>query len=321
MGTTITGRYHYEYPDRPCVYKLENKINGKVYIGSTIKPEQRMLQHRSAGLRYGETEASKMYTNHKLYSAIHDYGWDNFIFEIIEDVPNPSTYDDGVNDILAVAEQNWIDFYISEIGFDNMYNNEPVVMAPKRLSAEHKLKISEAMIGRTQTNEVKKARGDKVLAVNLFTRTIVLADTGKQLGDYFIGAGLNNGQACGKDIIKNKLKRHQLLFGEWFLYYYDKDKMMTQYDRMDEHGSYGKGQIYYKLLKLLHELDYADWSKLFKIINSSYDTASSDLETRDGNFVIHSRTRGASSEYNPTRNTVAKYNMSIVMAFEKLMNE
>lgn len=196
-----------------------------------------------------------------------------------------------------------------------------VFVPRKRLSDEHRDKLAKASTGRTQSNETKKARGDTVVAVNIFTRTIIIADTGKQLGDYFVGAGLNNFQACNKDIIKNKLKHHQLLFGEWFLYYYNKDKMKDQYDRMYEHGSYVKGQIYYSLLKYLIDTDYADWSMKFRIINTSYDSATSDLEVRNNRVVIHSRRRGASSDYNPTQDIIDKYGMDLLTAFEKLFDE
>lgn len=57
------------------IYKLENKINGKCYIGKSKKPNKRLIQHkRLVGKK-----------RHKLYDAINHYGWDNFEFSIIDE--------------------------------------------------------------------------------------------------------------------------------------------------------------------------------------------------------------------------------------------
>jgi group I intron endonuclease len=58
------------------MYKIGNNLNGKVYIGQTIKPEYRWYQHRS----YAQKE-----NKHKQYihSAMAKYGVDNFTFEVI----------------------------------------------------------------------------------------------------------------------------------------------------------------------------------------------------------------------------------------------
>lgn len=59
------------------VYKITNCINGKIYIGSSIRPDVRWKQHKYA---------SKNINNNKhLYQAMRKYGVNNFIFEIIAD--------------------------------------------------------------------------------------------------------------------------------------------------------------------------------------------------------------------------------------------
>lgn len=57
------------------IYKIENLINGKIYIGQSIDIKQRWRQHRND------------YKNKKslLYSAINKYGIENFLFSIIEE--------------------------------------------------------------------------------------------------------------------------------------------------------------------------------------------------------------------------------------------
>lgn len=59
------------------IYKATNKINGKVYIGQTIRTlEQRKWQHLDAAKNGCKTH---------FYNAIRKYGEENFVFEIIDE--------------------------------------------------------------------------------------------------------------------------------------------------------------------------------------------------------------------------------------------
>ena len=60
------------------VYKITNKVNDKIYIGSSNNVEKRWHQHKIQ-LRAGE------HKNTHLQHAWDLYGEDNFIFEIIEE--------------------------------------------------------------------------------------------------------------------------------------------------------------------------------------------------------------------------------------------
>lgn len=59
------------------IYQIINKINNKIYIGSSIDVEQRWNTHKRE-LR------SKKHHNKNLQNAWHEYGEENFVFEIIE---------------------------------------------------------------------------------------------------------------------------------------------------------------------------------------------------------------------------------------------
>ena len=58
------------------MYKIINQINGKIYIGQTIKPDYRWYQHRSYA---GNNNKHKQY----IHSAMAKYGIENFTFEVI----------------------------------------------------------------------------------------------------------------------------------------------------------------------------------------------------------------------------------------------
>lgn len=64
------------------IYSFTNKINGKIYIGSTINPpEQRYRQHI-----YYASHLEQEKSKYPLYCAIRKYGLENFNFEIIKEV-------------------------------------------------------------------------------------------------------------------------------------------------------------------------------------------------------------------------------------------
>lgn len=88
----------------PYIYKITNKINGKVYIGKTLNSiQKRWREHLNDSKR-------RRYEKRPLYSAINKYGEENFEIEQIEEC----SYD-----ILNERECYWIEYYGS---FKNGYN-------------------------------------------------------------------------------------------------------------------------------------------------------------------------------------------------------
>lgn len=62
------------------IYKITNKLNGKIYIGQTTNPTRRFQEHRAKGYSQEEEKI--------LYKAFDKYGISNFSFEILEEVEN-----------------------------------------------------------------------------------------------------------------------------------------------------------------------------------------------------------------------------------------
>lgn len=90
------------------IYKITNKINGKVYIGQTIRTIQdRWKEH----IRYSfTTEKGKSY-NSILHKAIRKYGVDAFDIEEVEHCDNDSVIE---------REEYWIKYYNSAKGGYNI---------------------------------------------------------------------------------------------------------------------------------------------------------------------------------------------------------
>ena len=77
-----------------CIYKIENRLNNRIYIGSAINFNNRKSKHLFK-LRKG------IHHSPILQNAWNKYGEDNFIFSIIENIL--------VNNHLLVREQYYID--------------------------------------------------------------------------------------------------------------------------------------------------------------------------------------------------------------------
>lgn len=86
------------------IYKIQNLINGKIYIGQSVHIQARFNAHKSEA-RNGNTRP--------LYNTIRKYGVENFSFEVIEECSKEK---------LNEREIYWIKKYDS---FHNGYNLTP----------------------------------------------------------------------------------------------------------------------------------------------------------------------------------------------------
>lgn len=150
-----------EYRGVSGVYKIENRADGKVYIGSAVDIGKRWSVHLHL-LRGG-----KHHSNH-LQSAWNKYGQEVFGFFIIEFVEDKST--------LITREQYWLDFYHSandrlgynicptagsQLGFTHSVETREKISAVQRggkrgpLTDEHKACVAAAHRGVLLTKEHK----------------------------------------------------------------------------------------------------------------------------------------------------------------------
>ena len=86
------------------IYKYENKLNGKIYIGQSNNIEKRYNQHS-----YDSSHSERIHS--VIDRAIAKYGLENFSFEIIEECPVEK---------LDEREIYWIAYYDS---YNNGYNS------------------------------------------------------------------------------------------------------------------------------------------------------------------------------------------------------
>lgn len=111
------------------IYKIQNWIDNKIYIGSSKNIKRRFNAHRSY-LNNG------IHPNDHLQNAWNIYGHEIFVFEILEVC---------VEDKLNTIEQKWIDKFDSSNN-EKGYNLRPTAQESKQ-SEETKRKISIAKKG------------------------------------------------------------------------------------------------------------------------------------------------------------------------------
>lgn len=70
------------------IYKFTNKTNGKVYIGQTNNIEKRKRGHKSESFNPNANGY-----NLPFHCAIRKYGWENFDFEILEEIVDDFSYE------------------------------------------------------------------------------------------------------------------------------------------------------------------------------------------------------------------------------------
>lgn len=108
------------------VYKITNRINGKCYIGSSIRVEKRWREHKNNA--FNSNSPSYKYP---LQCAIRKYGLENFLFEILND--NLNSFEE-----MEQYEYEMILYYNS---YKNGYNQTLNTVRDKYESIIHRAKL------------------------------------------------------------------------------------------------------------------------------------------------------------------------------------
>lgn len=151
------------------IYQIQNKVNNKIYIGSSIDIEQRWKTHRSE-------LKSKHHHNSNLQNAWHEYGEENFVFEIIEIVEDKNN--------LIDREQHYMDLttcYDINIG----YNINPTAGNCLGVKRTEKEKIWLSRISSGEKSHFAKITEKDAISI---CKRIVSGETIRSIAkDYSIG--------------------------------------------------------------------------------------------------------------------------------------
>ena len=91
------------------IYKYENQVNHKVYIGQTIDLAARKASHISK---------ARTVKNNKFYNAVRKYGWDSFDYSVIAQVEAEDIKE--LSSLLDSLEEQYVEQYDS---YENGYNS------------------------------------------------------------------------------------------------------------------------------------------------------------------------------------------------------
>ena len=126
------------------IYKISNSINDKVYIGNTsYNLSKRWAEH----LHDSKSDRCK---HRPLYSAINEYGKENFIIELIEECSS---------DIAPDRERYWISFYDS---YKNGYNDTFGGLGKNRINYDDVIDIYGKTHNQTETAKILNISQDSV---------------------------------------------------------------------------------------------------------------------------------------------------------------
>lgn len=130
------------------IYKFENLINHKIYIGQSTQLEERYKQHKSKSNTVDK----------RFYDAVRKYGWDNFSYEILE-----YCQPEELND----REVYYVSYYDS---YNNGYNATP---GGDNIGKHASISVQQySLSGKfiKEYNSMKEASKATGVSVNMLTR-------------------------------------------------------------------------------------------------------------------------------------------------------
>lgn len=133
------------------IYKITNKINGKVYIGQTINLNDRWKHYRNLHCK----------SQPKIYNALKKYGVDSFLFTVIDDAQDIETLNFLEEIYIACFDSIETGYNSRPGGLNTIPTNETKrkmsqARKGKHLSDETKRKISLSRVGRFLSPEHKQ---------------------------------------------------------------------------------------------------------------------------------------------------------------------
>jgi len=135
------------------IYKIQNKINNKLYIGQTTRNIQKRIYEYKSAFNL------KNHNNPHLYNSFNKYGWDNFEFTIIDTAQTMVELNSKEINYIKLYNSNNKQFgYNIELGGCNAIPNEET---RQKMSYSHSgIKQSDSWINKriskAGTNEAKK---------------------------------------------------------------------------------------------------------------------------------------------------------------------
>ena len=174
------------------IYKIQNLINGKVYIGQSVDIKERWSEHKQVVNKKQLTQSDKKRLQYPLYLALKKYGIENFKFSIIEECSR---------DQLDQREKFWIKQYHSCIE-DQLCNGYNITWGGQGIQ-----KISNQQIDYiVQLWNQGKSTGEIMELTNIQRHSIIKYL--KLFSNYTVQQGDRRGRAINGIQHKKPIKRY-----------------------------------------------------------------------------------------------------------------
>lgn len=178
------------------IYKITNNLNGKIYIGQTKNFNRRINE-------YKHRSKKKDCCNYHILEVMHDIGFDNFKYEIID----YTTDKDDAN----IKESLWISEYNSN---DSQYGYNMSSGYRGTLSNITKQKMHKSHIGCKESATTKRKKSNPIYVINMTAELCIYYDSAKLFADDIYTT---------KDAVKNAL-RMPCMIKEFYVFYADYTK-------------------------------------------------------------------------------------------------
>lgn len=219
-----------------CIYKITDLTNEKIYVGKTKNLKRRIKEYRCKS-----KNLSNKKSQYRIMKVIHEKGFENFEFSILEEIIDP--------DLLDAREIYWI----SRLGSRDPnigYNSKTGGSGGSMIELSKDL-MSKNSFGFRHTEEEKKKRRKPIIVIDTFTRSIEEFDSAKEFASV-----LNIDRAQVTHAIKRGIT-----LKNYFVFYFDYDLRRKTFDELKikkKNGGYNAKksfESYVKFYKIVNNLE------------------------------------------------------------------
>ena len=228
------------------IYKIQNKKNGKIYIGQTVDFTRRVNEYRNR--KASEMKSSLYY----VMEIIENEGFEYFDIELIYPCLENEL------DKYEMFYINTYKSYLPDIGYNSFHLDENGKLVVNERTRE-RMRLSH--IGLKETNDTKRKKSKKIIALDDISGLLIISDSAKLFGDMI---------NTDRSVISACIKNARPIYG-YYLYYYDEKYRNEILDKIKNMKNGIRNISYLAYGELLNTYSVETIEKDFTVINLTYD--------------------------------------------------
>ena len=181
----------------PGIYYIKNKINGKGYVGKSLKLRQRLYEHY-----YQNTDKDKV-----LYKAFKKYGLNNFEFTILQYIEEETKDIKYLNAVLSDLEIYYIDKYNTfKYGYNLTLGGEGAL--GRVFTEEEREVIRQRYLNDSALLKHSQECKCITYSYNLISSEIKTFNSRKEAANYLIQLGYKSSDTQVVKVVNGTIKQH-----------------------------------------------------------------------------------------------------------------